>query len=116
MAIQYAAPMVYALTEVPFILTALWVNVRTLNHPLYRETADFHNEVIGSAFFTAASVSEGVSQPEISEPDKHRTPLHSKISCVSTLLTATMRFGFGAWTAIKGVRRKCGCGFHRLLS
>ena len=39
-----------------------------------------------TALNTAASVSEGVVADFA-----YRTPLHSKISCVSTLLTATIR-------------------------
>ena len=44
--------MVYALTEVPFILTALWVNVRTFKPPTLPRDCRFYNEVIGSAFLT----------------------------------------------------------------
>ena len=83
-------------------------------YPLYREIA-VRQKVIGSAFSNAASVSEGVSQPKISEIDKHRTPLHSKKEVVwqpysrlpcapHAWLTLVLGLPIKVW------ERKCGCG------
>lgn len=93
--------MVNTLSEVPNSYGFMGKRAH-INYPLYRETAE-REKVIGRCFPLLR-----VSERELWCILPRELPPHSKISCVSTLLTATIRpyrlRCFDEWTATKGVR------------